>query len=172
MKSINVHAEIDSERFDENFDILIVAGQEMKFLTTIPFLNGEKVRFLDNEELKINYYFGDLMYSVDVVYLEKLQEKNELYTFFIKEIRIDNNKRTTKRKNVKLRGTFWDGEIFNLCDILDMSESGLKIKTEKCIHKEDIIIYYGIEGKPISKRAKIVWNKEEYGVYFYGLQFI
>lgn len=170
MKPLHVQAELVSERFDENFDIWIVGGSDLSFATTAPMSFGKPVTFQPQEPMQIHYYFGELMYVVDVLFLSVSENEQPLYVFEIETIQLETNKRLAKRRNIHCQGAFWDGTTFHPCSLLDSSDCGVKLKSDIDITVPVIDLYYGVDGQPRILTMEIVWKREEFGLYFYGLR--
>lgn len=166
----SIDAELLSDRYEHSLGITIIKGNNLNLFTSIPKKNGHVITFKEKDEMRISYFFGEFHYNFQVEFKEFLEEEN-LYKFIINEVAIDKNFRKEKRENVELNALILDAKSMYYGKILDLSEQGMKIETDRPIFKKKIEVYFANgEGDSVKRKGKVVWSKEGKDYFYYGIK--
>lgn len=170
MMIYSIDAELLSDKYEHSLGITMVKGNNLNLFTTIPKKNGQIVSFNQKDEMRISYYFGEFHYTFQVEFDELLTEE-QLYKFIINEVVVEKNLRKEKRENVELNALILDAKSMYYGKILDLSEQGMKIETDRPILKKKIEVYFGnTTGDAMKRKGKVMWSKEGTGYFYYGIK--
>lgn len=166
----SIEAELLSENYEHSLGITIVSGNNLNLFTSVPKKNGHIIAFNEKDEMRISYFFGEFHYNFQVEFKAFLEEEG-LYKFIINEVSIEKNFRKEKRENVELNALILDAKSMYYGKILDLSEQGMKIETDRPIFKKKIEVYFAENnGNPSKRKGKIVWSKEGKEYFYYGIK--
>jgi len=169
----SVYSEIFSKKLDQRFDITVFEMKNMQILSSVPLRKDEEVIFSTEEDLSISYFFGHFKYSFDVKFDHVVSnEKGKLYSYKILHADIDNNYRKEPRKNVEYRAIYWTSEGINFATILDISDSGMRVRANKPFPGTQVEFYYNERDSKGTKKVKgeVVWSKKLDDIYEYGIK--
>lgn len=166
-------AEIFSSNSERKFNIHIIKHVNDTIITTIPKLKNEIIGFLPEETIYITIPSGTFIYSFEVSF-EKIQKINKefFYNFNVIYESKKENVRRDKRVQTDLPAVlkFPQTEIPSFAQIIDLSQNGFRIETNKSIPRRIFNISYENGVKSEIKRVKIAWSKKVNNMYQYGLQ--
>lgn len=143
--------------------------KDMVIKSTIPKKRNIPVTFSNDDELIISYFFNQFVYSFKVSFIERNEEN---YFFKIDQASIDKNMRKEKRSNVEYKAIFENKKETQFGTVLDISENGLKLRTNKPIKQKKIEL--NITGKDLKSfkiYGEIRWEKKnkknnfDYGIF-------
>lgn len=168
----NVKSEIITGNGRNRYDVTIVRGGSLNIFTTIPVFDDKRVFFDNNEKIQISYYFGQFVYTFDVAFVGIVEEnKDNIYQFSILGVEIEKNFRKEQRRNVSFKAVFLNLEGIDFAHILDISEGGMRIETERPIRVKTIEVFFEEGNDKVVRRGDVVWAKEFGDKYQYGVKF-
>lgn len=183
--NFNVKSEIIFPNHTRRYDVTILKGGNMDIYTDVPMVDKyNRMTFQKGQTLQISYYFGQFAYVFDVVFQETIKEMQkkvelnreyeeeiEMCYFLIRGVEIEKNLRKEQRRNVSYEAVLLTIEGIDHVKIVDISEGGAKIETNKLLQGNYVDLFFEEEEKKFAFQGKAVWGKQEGSVYYYGIQF-
>ncbi|QST02327.1 PilZ domain-containing protein (plasmid) [Pontibacillus sp. ALD_SL1] len=169
----SIDAELVSHTLGFAANVRVLRANNTNICTSIPTKKKEEVAFLENQEAKISYFYGEFQYIFHVMFIrEESIEGRRALLFNIVEVEILNNYRQEKREHVEIKTLLLTSKDMIYGVILDRSDSGLRVETDQPIRKKKCELHYVNEnGESVCFKGKILWSKKnDEGKFQYGLK--
>lgn len=136
----------------------------------IPFHAHEHLAFVPGEQTVISYTEGSRIFTLTTCFTgyKQLSEK-ETFKFHILEMAQQDNIRKESRIETDIAGILMMQDTFQMVDILDISEAGMKIRTAIPLTFNPVIAYQFAGSK--HQEGIIQWDQEVNDQFVYGLSF-
>lgn len=169
-----MNAEVFKVNSNYKLDINIIQFNDDLILTTIPKNSDFSVFFSQEDEVIISIYDDQNFYLFNSNFSKlKSLNHNHFFQFKINHLTKIPNKRKEFRQNVNLPAIFnyLQETAINFATILDISETGMRIETNRPIHERQLSLSFDKQKYRQNAKAEVVWSKVEGKKFLYGLQF-
>lgn len=187
----SISANIQLKNSEHPYSTKIIEGNKTQLFVSIPYFEGKKISFKQNEELELVYYVGQFQYLFNCEFITEgtkevfemikgedderpqnvLKESIPFYELSIKHVQILKNFRKSKRELVEIDALVMDSKGLYYGKILDISATGIRFRTSEPLQKKTVEIHY-VDEKNVSVKikGKVVWSKQGDEFIYYGFQ--
>lgn len=163
-----MNCEMSVKPLPYKYDTKVLGGSDKEIYTSIP---NRAISIIPGESIDIIYYGKDTLLMIDANFTGLKDDNSAYYSFIINRIIEKENLRQGSRRNTLEEAMALSKEFYQIITILDISDNGLRIKTENRIPDEEfkIILRDGEVRKQVV--ATVIWETVIDGSYFYGLTY-